>query len=213
MAGRLDRLGLRTVGDVAAIPLDALQVQFGAQGQRFYWLARGVDERAISANLETEAIAADRRFDGPVTKRHILERALRELATDLTAQLHAGGWAAQAVALTVYGEDGTPWSEQRILREPTTDPAVLAQGLIALLGQAPAVVGVEQLGVAVTERRPTVAAQLELFASPHGQASWLEDALGRLSTRYRGCFMRAALADSSAFLPEQRVRFDPLNGI
>ncbi|HEX9373250.1 MAG TPA: hypothetical protein VF897_19715, partial [Roseiflexaceae bacterium] len=69
--------------------------------------------------------------------------------------------------------------------------------------------GVEAITLCISELRPTVAAQLDLFAPTSGQAKQLDSALERLHTRYGGSFVQARLADSTAQLPERRVRFDP----
>jgi len=208
-ARRLDLLGLRTVGAIAALPLDALQAQFGARGQALHRFAHGLDDRPISTNRHTACIVVERRFAGPLAHRHLLEQALRELATDLVTQLLAGGWAAQDLILTVVFESGDPWIERRMLVQPTVDQLALAQALVALLGQARGDGGVEQLRVAITQLRPTAATQLDLFAPVQGQANRHDDIVQRLSTRYAGCFVQAAVTDR-AYLPEQRVRFDPV---
>ena len=43
LASLLVRLGLPTLGDVAALPADAVLARFGAEGRRFHDLARGLD--------------------------------------------------------------------------------------------------------------------------------------------------------------------------
>jgi nucleotidyltransferase/DNA polymerase involved in DNA repair len=210
VARQLTRLGLRTSGSIAALPLDALQAQFGAYGSTLHRLVKGDDDAPILANPSAPRIALTRRFDGPLTNRVLLDQALRGLATELAARLAAGGWAAQALTLTLRFEHAPPWIEQRLLLQPTAVQGRLAEALVALLARAHVDEGIESLTVAVAQLRPTVAAQLELFASPQGQARRLDDTLQRLVARYRGCFVRAALTDPAAYLPEQRVRFDPL---
>jgi DNA polymerase-4 len=207
-ARRLDLFGLRTIGAVAAVPLDALQVQFGAFGRTLHRLANGIDERPIGATVPASSVAVSRRFDGPLANRHILELALRALAVDLAASLTSGGWAARDVALTLSLTDDMPWSDRRVLTEPTSDQRVLAQILSALLAQATLTSGVEAMTLQVTDLSPTVTAQLELFAPEQGQADRLRGTLQRLSTRYTGCFVRATVAEPEAYLAEQRVQFD-----
>ncbi|HEY3231867.1 MAG TPA: hypothetical protein VGJ87_21735, partial [Roseiflexaceae bacterium] len=209
-ARQLIRLGLRTIGSVAALPLDALQAQFGAYGRILHRLVKGDDDAPIRANPSAPRIALTRRFAGPLTNRVLLDQALRGLATELATRLAAGGWATQALTLTLRFEHASPWTEQRLLPQPTAVQGRLAEALVALLGQARVDEGIESLTIAVAQLRPTVAAQLELFASAQGQARRLDDTLERLVTRYRGCFVRAALADPAAYLPEQRVRFEVL---
>jgi DNA polymerase IV len=209
---RLALLGLRTVGAVAALPLDALQAQFGTYGQVLHRLVNGHDDSPISANVSMPRIKLTRRFDGPVADRTVLELAARGLGQHLTTRLANGGWAAQELGLTLRFESGEPWIERRTLPQPTTDPVLLAQALIALLARADCTAGIEAFTVEAAKLRPTVAAQLELFASQQGQEKRLDDTLSRLHGRYRACFVRAHLADPAAYLLEQRVRFEPVDG-
>jgi protein ImuB len=211
VAQRLNLLGLRTIGAVAALPLDAMEAQFGAYGQILYRLVNGHDDWLMSANASAPRIKLTRRFDGPVADRAVLELAIRRLAQHLTARLTCGGWAAQEVELTLCLEVGEDWTERRTLAQPTSDGALLGQALIALLAQADCTAGVEALTVEAANLRPTVAAQLELFASQQGQEKRLDDTLSRLATRYRASFVRAALTDPAAYLLEQRVRFEPVD--
>ena len=69
--------------------------------------------------------------------------------------------------------------------------------------------GIEAITLCISELAPTVTAQLELFAPAGGQSKQLEGTLERLHARYGGSFVRARLADSTAQLPERRVRFEP----
>jgi nucleotidyltransferase/DNA polymerase involved in DNA repair len=92
VAQRLNLLGLRTIGAVAALPLDALQAQFGAYGQILHRLVNGHDEWPISANTTAPRIKLTRRFDGAVTSRTVLEITIRRLVQHLAARLTSGGW-------------------------------------------------------------------------------------------------------------------------
>ena len=210
VAQRLNLLGLRTIGAVAALPLDAIQAQFGAYGQTLHRLVNGCDDWPISANASAPRIKLIRRFDGAVTSRSVLEITICQLVQHLTARLTSGGWAAQEIGLTLCLEVGEDRTERRTLAQPTSDAALLGQALIALLTRAECAAGVEALAVEAANLRSTVAAQLELFVSQQGQQKRLDDTLDRLAARHRASFVRAALADPAAYLLEQRVRFEPV---
>jgi len=89
---------------------------------------------------------------------------------------------------------------------------IIFESLIALLARVDCTANVEALTVEAANLRPTVATQLELFASQQGQEKRLDDTLSRMARRYRACFVRAHLAAPAAYLLEQRVRFVPLDG-
>jgi DNA polymerase-4 len=208
---RLDLLGLRTIGAVAALPLDALQMQFGAAGAQLYRLARGLDDAPIGPTPYAPHLERRRRFAGALADRTLLERAAADLAVQLAQDLQAGGWSARTVALTLHVEDGAPWSARRALVEATTDAAQITQALLGLCRRADIACGVESMTVAAMELAPLTTAQLDLFAPETGAADRLQDVFGRLGARHTGSLLRAAISAPDARLPERRVRFDPLD--
>lgn len=205
---RLSRLGLRTVRDLARVPLDALQAQFGGVGQQLYHLARGMDTLPIPATVDAPTICARQRFAGPLLNLLVLERSVEQLAARLSTQLAKGGWSAGAVTLTLALDDGAPIALERMLAEPASDRARLAAALLGLVRGAVLGSGVTAITATASHLAPVVAEQLHLFAPAGGQAARLRNVLGRLEGRFGGSVLRARLADPEARLPERRVRLD-----
>jgi protein ImuB len=206
---QLHLLGLDTIGALAKLPIDALQAQFGETGRTLYQLARGGSDDPIAATAVAPTLSQRRRFAAPLANRTLLDTAISRLTDRLVAHLAAGGWAAQAIVLTLTLEDGEPWIAQRTLSAPTADCTVLREAFLALSRTAILGSGVEALTIQISDLAPTAGMQLDLFAPAIGQAPQLNGALGRLRTRYASSFVRARLADPTAQLPEQRVCFEP----
>lgn len=205
---RLQLLGLHTIGDVARLPLDALQAQFGSTGRSLYLLARGHDGTTpIGTSPETPMLSRRARFAGAVNDRALLGSAIERLVAALATQLARGGWAARTIMVTLTLEEGAPWAEHRTLSSPTADQALLTQAFLALSRTATLQAGVEAVMLQLTELVPTVVRQQELFASETGQAQQRDAALERLQARYANSFLRAHIEDPTAALPEQRMRF------
>ena len=53
---RLRLLGLKTMGDIAALPLGAFQAQFGPEGKRCWELARGIDGEPLLPRVKEETV-------------------------------------------------------------------------------------------------------------------------------------------------------------
>ncbi len=66
MEARLGELGVRTVGDLRALELAALQSRFGRHGARLYELARGIDLSPVVPNRPTQSISAEDTFASDV---------------------------------------------------------------------------------------------------------------------------------------------------
>jgi DNA polymerase IV len=56
---KLEELGIKTVGDLRAKELPALESRFGRYGVRLYELARGIDHSAVVPNRPTQSISAE----------------------------------------------------------------------------------------------------------------------------------------------------------
>lgn len=59
MNGRLEQLGIHTVGQLRQRPLVELQQTFGSMGQHLYERARGIDERAVEPHRPVQSISAE----------------------------------------------------------------------------------------------------------------------------------------------------------
>jgi DNA polymerase-4 len=63
---RLEKHGIRTVGELRDRDLEVLEASFGRYGLRLYELARGVDESAVVPNRPTQSISAEDTFEHDV---------------------------------------------------------------------------------------------------------------------------------------------------
>jgi DNA polymerase-4 len=59
---KMERLGIRTGGDLRAQLLAFLEEQFGRAGSYYYWLARGIDERPVCADRVRKSIGTEHTF-------------------------------------------------------------------------------------------------------------------------------------------------------
>ena len=62
MQGKLEELGVRTVGELRTLPLEALQARFGSFGASLYRRARGIDERPVQPDQPVQSISAEDTF-------------------------------------------------------------------------------------------------------------------------------------------------------
>src|SRR6266436_2874583 len=76
---RLRQLGLRTLGDLAALPEEAVVSQFGAVGRRLWRLAAGALAEPVVGRELPEPIVAGLTFFAPVADREMLAHALEQL--------------------------------------------------------------------------------------------------------------------------------------
>ena len=125
----LDRLGIRTLGELAALPRAALADRFGPTGLLAHDLVHGRDTplrprrpgELLEEMLELEESASGEQ----------LGRALELLVDRLLARRERDGRSLRAVVLGATLVEGGTWRERVVFREPLADPVrmrlVLAQ--------------------------------------------------------------------------------------
>ena len=79
MTGKLEALGIRTVGELRQYGREALQQRFGHWGARLHELSLGIDERRVCPDQPTRSISAEDTFASDLLLSEI-EPYLRDLA-------------------------------------------------------------------------------------------------------------------------------------
>jgi DNA polymerase-4 len=119
-AEKLERLGLRTVGDVADIPLDALTRAVGpAMAAHFHALAWGRDPRVVVTEHFEKSIGHERTFESDISDISELEREMLRLANAVGARLRRAGLQTRTIALKLRFGDFSTISRSRTLADPT----------------------------------------------------------------------------------------------
>src|SRR5262249_30543214 len=92
---RLHALGIRTVGQLAALPVRTLVDHFGEAGQHLWNLAHGQDDRAVVPDREAKSISTETTFAHDLADRHVLRIWLLDLVDHLAARLRREGLRAR----------------------------------------------------------------------------------------------------------------------
>ena len=114
------RLGLRTVGDVAAMPHDALERAVGpALAARLGRLAIGVDPRDVHTVRVEKSIGHENTFGHDLTDPVEIRRELLRLADNVAVRLRKAGLVGRTVVLKLRYGDFRTVTRSRTLAEPT----------------------------------------------------------------------------------------------
>jgi protein ImuB len=106
LVGLFRRLGLRTLGDVAALPPADLVGRFGPVGRVASRLARGLDERPPRPRRPDPDLTVAAVLDPPAEQVETAAFLARTLATELGERLGARGLVCTRVAIEVETEHG-----------------------------------------------------------------------------------------------------------
>jgi DNA polymerase IV len=101
---KLDKLGIRTVGDLRAIEKSMLEERFGRYGQRLYELARGIDNNPVIPDRPTQSISAEDTFERDVPLAET-EPLIRHLAEKTWAASRKESRIARTVVLKLKTSD------------------------------------------------------------------------------------------------------------
>jgi protein ImuB len=107
LAGQLARLGIRTLGDFAALPSRDVASRFGAEGTVAQRIARGLEARPLAAGPPRADLSAVGEFDPPADRAEPVVFAAKGLAEQMLAGLATRGLTCQRVRVEVVREDGT----------------------------------------------------------------------------------------------------------
>lgn len=207
----LERLGIRTLGELAAIAPATLADRFGKIGLHAQQLAAGADvalqPRAAGERVR-ESLELPEAATGPA-----LEQALELLIDRLLARPERRGRTVRSVVLSaVLVEHGGGWREQVAFREALADPMRMRLALAPRLQSIPA---------PADELRVTV----ERFGHPAGdQRPLVEDPAAARMGRLREAIRQARAAagpeaalrvlevDPDSRFPERRAVLAPFEG-
>jgi hypothetical protein len=212
---RLDRFGLRVIGQVAELPLSAVVARFGPEGEWLHARARGEETDPFRPYRAPERLALALPIDPPVSDVEGLRFVLHRLAAAFGDQLEARGAATARARLTLEldrsfsaGDVPPSIAIDQPLPEPTSEGLAIERLLIARLETSPPRAPVARLELELLDVAPAAGTQLSLFTPQTGRTGRLGWQLARLGLRFgeeRVGWME--LDDSEATLAEARWRW------
>jgi protein ImuB len=207
----LERLGVATLGELAAVPAASLADRFGRAGLLAHELACGGDG-ALRPRPASEMVRESLELPeaGSGTQ---LERALGLLIDRVLARRERRGRSLRAVALSaVLVEQGGTWRDQVVFREALADPTRMRLALAPRLALIPA--PAEELRLAVERFGPPASDQRGLLDDPaEARRARLREAI-RQTRAAAGpdAALRVLEVDPDSRVPERRAMLTPFEG-
>jgi nucleotidyltransferase/DNA polymerase involved in DNA repair len=207
MIVELERLGIRTLGELAALPSGAVADRFGAVGLRAHELAGGMDRplrprpprEEVSESLELPEAASG----------YQLAHALSLLVGRLLAHPARRGRSFRRLRITGRLAGGGGWRSEVTLRQASAEPELLRLALLPRLEGLPG--PATRLGLQALVLGPLGHDQPALSRSPR---ECRRDRLGEAVRQARAAGGRDAVlrvldVDVSSRVPERRVMLTP----
>jgi DNA polymerase IV (DinB-like DNA polymerase) len=130
----LRRIGVETVGQLAARDAGELFGLFGKAGPQLKALATGVDESPLVESWVQKSIGAQKTFQADTADREKVFGLLSALARDVFSRLERENAFFSTVTVTVRFSGFQTVSRARTLKEPSRDEGELLRAAFALAG-------------------------------------------------------------------------------
>jgi DNA polymerase-4 len=150
-ATKMHRLGIETGLDLKAQTLPFLQRHFGKAGRHYYWIARGIDERQVSADRARKSIGAENTFAEDINDREPARKELKPIIEKIWRHCESAGILGKTVTLKVKYADF-----HQVTRSRTSKTVVSSEGELERIGYDlldsifPVSKGVRLLGISMS---------------------------------------------------------------
>jgi protein ImuB len=176
LAGILANWGLRTLGDLTALPRDEIVRRFGSEGLVLWQRATGGASRPLHHVAPAQTFHAAMELEIEIETLEPLLFILRRFLDRLTLELRAAQFVAMEIELTLRLEDDTAHRRSFRLPEPTAEVEILFRTLHTHLESLQTAASITALELRLAPTRPLVR-QHGLFETglrdPHGFAETL----------------------------------------
>ncbi len=198
MRRRLPMMGIRRIGDFAALSRAAVFEQWERHGCWCYDLALGIDSRPLQAHQPPPVLAASLSFDEPIADRESLLAACLRLASPLLDQL--GGREAGRLVLLLEDENRRRHELHLQPSAPLRGLAHFEKQLPMLLEKLLARAGILELRLQLSELAALQPQQLSLFEVTREGRS-LRGALTAWGRRFHETVYQLSLTDAPRHFP------------
>ncbi len=194
---------IKTIGDLAALPVDVLLRRFGSQGAVLSARARGVGDTEVGGDMAAKSISHEHTFAVDTDEWAVIQRTLLALAEGVGGRLRASGVLAATVAVKIRDSDFVTITRQKTLEEPTDSTDIIWRTACALARREVKGMRVRLLGVAATglaEQR-----QMPMFQEEDDRHRRAVEATDALRKRYGPrSIRRASLLQADVGAPFER---------
>lgn len=151
---RLAGMGIETVGDLAAAPIDELVEELGeSHGRSLIRRANGSDDRRLEPIREPKSESRETTFENDVADLAWLGERVDELAAAVASSLGNGGRSGRTIVLKAKLSSFKTVTRSRTLSEPTRDVEEISRVGRELLGALDAPEPLRLIGIGVSGLR------------------------------------------------------------
>jgi len=132
----LKEMGIKTIGELAALPLERLVEEFGqSYGNYLYEASRGIDESEIITHWEPKSISRETTFQTDIDQWQLIAKNLVELIRDVVASMKEEGYQGRTVTVKVRFNNFKTYTRAKSLDEFTDSEPEIRRAAFDCLGR------------------------------------------------------------------------------
>lgn len=181
----LKAMGITTIGQLAALPLELVKSRLGGLGVMLHYYANGIDDRELAPPGEAKSISRETTFARDTLDYSFLQAILRYLCERVGAEMRDQNKQARSIVLKLRYADFETITRRLSLEQATDADEVIYAGAVRLLVRALAgkrkpvrLIGVGVLNLTGCGR------QLHLFDSMPQRLANMDKAIDRIRKKY-----------------------------
>jgi DNA polymerase-4 len=147
---RLAEMGVRSIGELAAVPVETLVGEFGrSYGAFLYEAARGIDDSSVVTHWEPKQRSRETTFQEDTGNWQTIARTIAGLAREVAEELRDEGYRSRTVGIKLRFADFETHTREKTLAEPTDSELAIRKAAFECLGRLKLDRRVRLLGVRV----------------------------------------------------------------
>ncbi|MHA1523386.1 MAG: DNA polymerase IV [Alphaproteobacteria bacterium] len=186
---KLERDGIRTIGELRARTKPQLTRRYGTIGARLYHLSRGEDSREIKPRSGAKSVSAETTFNHDIADLNLLSARLWRLCEKVSTRMKKAGLVGHTATLKLKTAGFKQITRSRALPAPTHFADTLYRVALPLLsaeanGTPYRLIGIGFSGLAAHDKTQAGAEPPDLFGAPQNKATAAETAIDKVRARF-----------------------------
>lgn len=130
----LKNIGIETIGQLAALPLEKLIGEFGkSYGHYLYEASRGIDDSPLITHWEPKSISRETTFQIDVKDWQVIARTLAELTKEVVADMMDHGYTAKTITVKIRFSDFQTFTRAKTISDYSDSEEEIRKAAFACL--------------------------------------------------------------------------------
>ena len=146
-----EKMGIKTIGELSALPLERLIEEFGqSYGSYLYEASRGIDESELITHWEPKSISKETTFQKDIDDWQLIAKNLVELTKEVIASMKGEGYRGRTVTVKMRFNDFKTYTRAKSLDEFTDSEPEIRRAAFDCLGRFELKKKVRLIGVRIS---------------------------------------------------------------